>query len=94
MRQKVIVICVLGLIGLFGAAPASAQRTTATLAGLVVDNSGGALPGATVELVNMLNALNWTNYRTIQTSSTASNFGEVTGTANPRQIQLQVRFGF
>src|SRR6185295_18963088 len=41
-----------GLIVLAGAAPAWAQRTTATLAGLVVDSSGGALPGATVELVN------------------------------------------
>jgi hypothetical protein len=43
---------------------------------------------------DMLNAMNWTNYRTIQTSITASNFGEVTGTANPRAIQVQVRVAF
>jgi hypothetical protein len=53
MRRQIIVTCAfLGLIVLAGAAPATAQRTTATLAGLVVDSSGGALPGATVELVN------------------------------------------
>jgi len=43
---------------------------------------------------DMLNALNTTNYRTIQTQITAANFGEVTGTANARAIQLQIRFGF
>jgi hypothetical protein len=52
MRRSLIVTTVLALSAFFAAAPATAQRTTATLAGLVVDSSGGALPGATVELVN------------------------------------------
>lgn len=43
---------------------------------------------------DLLNAMNWTNFRTIQTAITADNFGQVTGTANPRVIQVQARFGF
>lgn len=42
----------------------------------------------------MLNAMNWTNFRTIPTAITAPSFGEVTGTSNPRVIQVQARFGF
>ena len=38
------------LLGL--SVPALAQRTTATFAGIVVDNSGGVLPGADVALTN------------------------------------------
>jgi len=53
MRHSIsILLTLLASIILVGVAPAAAQRTTATLAGLVVDTSGGALPGATIELVN------------------------------------------
>jgi len=40
------------LVAFLAAVPASAQRTTATFAGLVVDTSSAVLPGADVELIN------------------------------------------
>ena len=43
--------CTIALL-LVCVAPAQAQRTTATFAGIVVDTSGGVLPGADVELTN------------------------------------------
>ena len=44
-------LMILGLIFAF-LLPGWAQRTTATLAGIVTDTSGAVLPGAEVELVN------------------------------------------
>ncbi|MBI1874158.1 MAG: TonB-dependent receptor [Acidobacteria bacterium] len=52
MRRQVLVTFSFALTVIFAVAPAWAQRTTATFAGIVVDTSGGALPGATIELVN------------------------------------------
>ena len=51
MHRLVTASCVIALLFLC-AAPAGAQRTTATFAGIVVDTSGGVLPGADVELTN------------------------------------------
>ena len=71
---------------------APASRTSMICRWSSRSRSGGA---RRLELrADMLNALNTTNYRTIQTQITAANFGEVTGTANARAIQLQIRFGF
>ena len=39
-------------VALWLATPAVAQITTGTVAGSVVDNSGGAIPGATVVLIS------------------------------------------
>src|SRR5262245_11453849 len=53
MRPQVIGAGTLVLLSLLGLSePAWAQRTTATFAGIVVDNSGGVLPGADVALTN------------------------------------------
>ncbi|MEO6213693.1 MAG: TonB-dependent receptor [Vicinamibacterales bacterium] len=55
MRWKSLVVgvvCVLGIIGLCPSA-AAAQVTTATLAGVVTDETGGALPGATITVRSM-----------------------------------------
>jgi len=51
--QRPLVILLAGVLFILGGAPlAAAQRTTATFAGIVTDNSGGVLPGADVTLTN------------------------------------------
>ncbi len=54
MRRELIVSLVLTLVVMLFTLvpPAAAQRTTATFAGIVVDTSGGVLPGADVALTN------------------------------------------
>ena len=52
MRRHTLVILGLGVVLLFGAAPAVAQRTTATFTGLVVDTSGGVAARRDVALTN------------------------------------------
>ena len=49
--HRPLVILLAGVLLILGGAPfAAAQRTTATFAGIVTDNSGGVLPGADVTL--------------------------------------------
>src|SRR5262245_17716428 len=43
---------------------------------------------------DMQNALNQTNYTTVSTNMNAVNFGEITGTAGARVIQVQLRLAF
>jgi hypothetical protein len=54
MRRELLVSRTLTLVVMLFclAAPAAAQRTTATFAGIVTDTSGGVLPGTDVELSN------------------------------------------
>jgi outer membrane receptor protein involved in Fe transport len=56
MHRRIVISLVIALL-LFRGAPASAQRTTATFAGIVVDTSGGVLPGADVALTNDATAI-------------------------------------
>ena len=51
-RWNHFVVMLSALLSISLVGPAWAQRTTATFAGLVVDTSAGALPGADVELTN------------------------------------------
>ena len=50
--HRLLAVSIVSALLLFSGAPAWAQRTTATFAGIVVDTSGGVLPGADVELLN------------------------------------------
>lgn len=50
MKRKARFIAVLGLLASMPASAGEAQVTTATLAGIVADETGGALPGATVTI--------------------------------------------
>jgi len=43
---------------------------------------------------DMFNALNHTNYTGISTNILSRNFGQITGTAGARGIQLNARFSF
>jgi hypothetical protein len=43
---------------------------------------------------DMLNVLNLTNHTSVQTNITASNFGRVTGLADARIVQVQIRLSF
>jgi hypothetical protein len=52
MRRPFAGSLAVAVLLLASGAPAWAQRTTATFAGIVVDTSGGILPGADVELTN------------------------------------------
>src|ERR1041384_3601818 len=50
--RSLIVGALASLVIFAGVAPVEAQRNTATFAGIVVDQSGGAVPGADVSLTN------------------------------------------
>ena len=52
MHRLLTVSIAVALLLVGAATPAWAQRTTATLVGLVVDDTGGALPGVNIELTN------------------------------------------
>jgi hypothetical protein len=49
MHRLIAAVCGSVLIVLASAAPARAQQTTATFAGIVTDKQGGVLPGVDVE---------------------------------------------
>ena len=52
MRLKISIVVLATLAMLAGAPISSAQRTTATFAGIVTDPSGAVLPGAEIQIVN------------------------------------------
>jgi len=53
MSNRWSTFALLGLLAVLVSVPAFAQGTsTSSLAGVVVDSSGGALPGATIEVKN------------------------------------------
>ena len=56
----------------FGFRPAAAQESRGSIAGLVVDSSGGALPGVTVTIRN-----NGTNATVVQTTNDAGQYTAV-----------------
>ena len=55
-----------------GTRPAAAQESRGSIAGLVVDSSGGALPGVTVTIKN-----NGTNATTVQTTNNTGQYTAV-----------------
>lgn len=52
MKCKALFIVIAALAALVSAAPSAAQVTTGTLTGIVTDQTGGTLPGATVAVRN------------------------------------------
>jgi hypothetical protein len=67
-RMTQFTLAVLGCVLVFGS-PLGAQESRGSLVGLVVDSSGGALPGVTVTIVN-----NGTNATVVQTTNSAGQY--------------------
>ena len=61
MRRLAIIAALVLLAGLAAPAPAHAQQTTGTIAGRVVDQSGAAVPGATVTALQAATGLTRTS---------------------------------
>ena len=85
MYRRLIVVSSLATLAFsYVAVPASAQRNTATFAGIVVDTSGAILPRCRCHAL----------LSSIQTSISASTFGRVTGLGESRIVQVQARLSF
>ena len=71
-RMTQFTLAVLGCVLVFGSPRLGAQESRGSLGGLVVDSSGGALPGVTVTIVN-----NGTNATVVQTTNSAGQYTAV-----------------
>ena len=71
-RLMRLTVALLVCAGLFGFLPLAAQESRGSIAGLVVDSSGGALPGVTVTIVNT-----GTNATAVQTTNEAGQYTAV-----------------
>ena len=61
LRKKIVVLC---LVALAAASQALAQGTTSRVLGIVTDQSGGVVPGATVTLMNEATGVSFTTVTT------------------------------
>src|SRR4029453_4073635 len=71
-RMTQFTLAFLGCVLVFGSPRLGAQESRGSLGGLVVDSSGGALPGVTVTIVN-----NGTNATVVQTTNSAGQYTAV-----------------
>ena len=71
-RMTQFTLAVLGCVLVFGSPRLGAQESRGSLGGLVVDSSGGALPGVTVTIVN-----NGTNATVVQTTNSGGQYTAV-----------------
>ena len=71
-RMTRFAVAVLGCVLVLGSPRLGAQESRGSIAGLVVDSSGGALPGVTVTIVN-----NGTNATVVQTTNSSGQYTAV-----------------
>ena len=71
-RMTQFTLAVLGCVLVFGSPRLGGQESRGSLGGLVVDSSGGALPGVTVTIVN-----NGTNATVVQTTNSTGQYTAV-----------------